>query len=131
MARERPGLTALGRAARLRCPLCGTSLRAGVVEIHRVCPGCGLRTDRGEPDYFLGAVMLNFVATELAIAAAVALVVALSWPHPPWATLLGVGLVLAVLAPVAGYPYSRTLWLAVDLQVRPPVFAGDAEAPDA
>lgn len=106
-------------------------MRAGLVEIHRVCPGCQLRTDRGEPDYFLGAVMLNFVATELAIAGAVAIAALLTWPEPPWAVLLGAGLILAIVAPVVGYPFSRTLWLAVDLQVRPPVFAWDRDAPDA
>ena len=25
------------------------------------CPGCGLRTDRGEVDYFIGGYLINFV----------------------------------------------------------------------
>jgi len=108
---------------RRRCPGCGGPLFDGWFRIAAVCPGCRLRTDHGEPDYFLGAVLLNLVLAELVPVVMVLGAVALTWPAPPWRALLGLGVTLAVIAPIVGYPYSKTLWLYVDMQVRPPVYA--------
>ena len=43
-----------------------------------------------------------------------------TWPSPPWDLLLYGGAVLMVIAPFLFYPFSKTLFLAVDLIVRPP-----------
>lgn len=89
-----------------------------------VCPGCGLLTDRGEHDYFLGAVLVNLVLAESIPVLAVVTIVALTAPAPPWTLLLWGGLALAVVAPVVGYPFSKTLWLYADMQFREPVYDG-------
>lgn len=117
---------ALARALRRRCPACGTRVFATWLRILPECAGCGLRTDRGEPDYFLGAVLLNLIASESVPLLAGVVLVAATWPAPPWAVVLWGGLALAVLAPVVGYPYSKTLWLFADMQFRRPVYAGEA-----
>ena len=54
------GLRMFARALGRRCPNCG----AGPVTVRWFglrpsCPRCGLRLDRGEHDYFLGAIVFN------------------------------------------------------------------------
>lgn len=110
----------LGRALRLRCPRCGAR---GVLEswfrLTPECPRCGLETDRGEEDHFLGAILLNFVAVETALAALGTLVIVATWPDVPWTAITVGGVVLAAAMPAATYPWSRLLYLAVDLKLRP------------
>jgi uncharacterized protein (DUF983 family) len=108
-------LTLLGRALLLRCPDCGhRRILDSWFRLKPHCPGCGLWLER-EEGYFLGAILCNLVASELLFVAGLALVVLLSWPTPPW-TALWVGSVAGmVLAPVIFYPFSKTLWLGLDL----------------
>jgi uncharacterized protein (DUF983 family) len=83
------------------------------------CSNCGLHFDRGESDYFYGSYLLNFVVAELvAVLAFVAGLIA-TWPSPPWNLLTAVTVVIAVVAPIALYPTTKALWLALDLMLRP------------
>ena len=51
------------RAVARRCPNCGASgIFASYTELRQSCPTCGLRLQRGESDYFIGAYLLNLVA---------------------------------------------------------------------
>lgn len=84
------------------------------------CPRCQLKLNRGEGDFFLGAYVLNFVAAELLLVGFLFLGVILTWPDVPWDLFLWLGAPLMVLGPIAFYPFSRTLWLALDLGMRPP-----------
>lgn len=119
------------RALRRRCPDCGTPVFETYFRMRAVCRRCRLLTDRGEPDYFLGAMLVNLMAAEGAAAALVLLGLLLTWPAVPWDPLLWTGLGLAVCAPVGFYPFSSVLWLAVDLRFRPPVRADEAAVPEA
>jgi uncharacterized protein (DUF983 family) len=111
----------LGRALRRRCPLCGGGgLFRGWVEPRPACPRCQLKLNRGEGDFFVGAYTVNFIATELLLAAFLLVGVLIRWPEVPWDLLLWVGAPLMVLGPVLSYPISRTVWLALDLTLRPP-----------
>ena len=83
------------------------------------CPVCGLELDRGESDYFYGAFLLNFVAAELVPVIVFVVALILTWPSPRWDVLTAVTAVLAVLAPIALYPTTKALWLALDLMLRP------------
>lgn len=83
------------------------------------CPSCHLKLDRGEPDYFLGAYTVNFVAAELMIVATGGVAIWATWPAVPWDALMW-GLILAMIpAPIVFYPFAKTLWLALDLTLRP------------
>jgi len=113
--------TALRWALRRRCPACGARVFDGWFRMRPVCPGCGLRTDRGEPDYFLGAVLVNLIAAEVVPVALVLMIIVITWPAPPWPLVFVGGIGLAVVAPIVGYPFSKTLWLFADLQFREPV----------
>jgi uncharacterized protein (DUF983 family) len=110
----------LGLALLLRCPLCGSrGLLAHWFRIRPVCRNCGLKTDRGEPDYFIGGYTVNFVTAELVAVGVLALVVFMRWPEVPWRGLMWGGALLMVLMPLLFYPHSRTIWLAIDLTFRP------------
>jgi uncharacterized protein (DUF983 family) len=119
----------LGRAVLLRCPACG----GGPVFLRWFrmapsCPSCGLRFTRGEPGYWLGAYFINLVAAETIFSLLLGGILWWTWPNPPWGALVWELGIAMVLAPVAVYPFSHTLFLAVDLLFRPPA-PEDYEAP--
>jgi uncharacterized protein (DUF983 family) len=110
----------LAWALRLRCPLCGGGpLRKSALHLVERCPKCGLRTERGQHDFFLGAMMLNLAISEGLLALLMVATVIVMWPDVPWTLLQTVGLVLAVVGPFVFYPYSKTLWMAFDLMLHP------------
>ncbi len=112
--------TLAGRALRLRCPSCGSGpLFESWLHMRPRCPGCGLRTERGEEGYVVGAYMFNIMAAELLWAALSLAVVWRTWPTPPWDLLLYGGGALMLGLPFLCYPFSKTLFLAFDLLFRP------------
>lgn len=128
---SRGALRALGRALLLRCPNCGAGglFRRWVV-MRESCPRCRLLFERGERDYFIGSYTLNFIGAEVAIVAVALILVLATWPDVPWRTIKYGLLAFIVPFPVFTYPFSKTLWLAIDLLFRPPTlgdFAGHGE----
>ena len=117
-----PGMTGPARAIRLRCPNCGNGrVMASWFRIRERCPACGLRYERDEEnEYWLGAYTLNFIVTEVLFAAGLLVVLVLTWPGPPWTAILWGGAAQMILTPIVFYPFSKTLWLAIDLMFRPP-----------
>jgi uncharacterized protein (DUF983 family) len=117
----------LGRAARLlgrgllrRCPNCGSrGLFRRWVVMADSCPGCHLKTDRGEDDYFIGSFVVNFVTAELLICAGALAGILLTWPDVPWTALKWSLIAIMIPVPVLFYPWAKTVWLAVDLTFRP------------
>jgi uncharacterized protein (DUF983 family) len=114
-------LRLFSRALRLRCPNCGGApLFERWLRIQDRCPACGLRTERGEEGYGVGAYMFNIMASEL-LWVAVGLGLAVwTWPDPPWDLLLYGGGILMIVMPFVCYPFSKTIFLAFDLLFRPP-----------
>lgn len=116
-----PAVRMLGRALLRRCPLCGSrDIFSRWVDPKDACPRCQLKLNRGEGDFFLGAYVLNFVAVELLLVVFLGLSVLLTWPDVPWERLIWIGAPLMIVAPILLYPVGRTVWLAVDLTMRPP-----------
>ena len=117
------------RALTLRCPHCGgRSVLASWFKLARACPRCGLRLERGESDYFLGGMMFNIALAEGLFVILLIATLVLTWPRVPW-TLLEYGAPAAmILAPIILYPFSRLVWLAFDLMLRP-VVPSDLESP--
>jgi len=110
----------LGRALLLRCPNCGGGpLPERWLRMRPRCPRCRLRTDRGEGDYFLGSMTVNLLASEAVWAGLFVAAVALTWPAVPWRALEFSGAALMVAMPFVLYPFTKTVWLAVDLMFRP------------
>ncbi len=113
-------ITLFLRALRLRCPSCGghpVILRWFMVSDN--CPVCGIRLQRGEEGYWVGAYMFNLIAAELVWAGSMVAIVWWTWPSPPWTGLLVGGVLLMVLMPVVFFPFSRLVLLAFDLVFRP------------
>jgi uncharacterized protein (DUF983 family) len=118
--RLRPG-TALLRALRLRCPHCGGG-PIFVTWSHLVpnCPVCGLGLERGEQGYWLGAYFFNLLAVETVFSVWVIAFLLWTWPDPPWKLFQITTTALMLAVPFAFFPYSKTLFLAFDLLIRPP-----------
>jgi uncharacterized protein (DUF983 family) len=119
---QRPPLTTLfGRALRLRCPNCGGGpVFVSWSRLVPNCPVCGLGFERGEQGYWLGAYFFNLMAMETIFSVWVAGFLILTWPSPPWGLFQATTLILMLLVPIGFFPYSKTLFLAFDLLVRPP-----------
>jgi hypothetical protein len=92
--------------------------------MRETCPGCHLILDRGETDYFLGGYTVNFIVAELLIVLGAAAGIVFTWPDVPWTLITWALVVLMIIAPLAFYPLSKSLWLALDLIFRP-VTLGD------
>jgi uncharacterized protein (DUF983 family) len=118
---SRRALTGFTRALRLRCPHCGGG-PIFVTWSHLVpnCPVCGLGLERGEQGYWLGAYFFNLMAVETVFSVWFVGFLVVTWPSPPWELFQISTIVLMVLVPVGFFPYSKTLFLAFDLLVRPP-----------
>lgn len=107
-------------ALRLRCPNCGGGpVRSSWLKRLAGCPVCGIRLDRGEHDYFIGAYMVNLIAAEVLLAVGLLAVLLATWPTPPWDTIQYGGVALMIVLPLVTYPFTELLWLAVDLVFRP------------
>jgi len=77
------------------------------------CPRCGLHFER-EQGYWAGALAINIIATGgLFSVVFVALLIA-TIPHIPVAPLLAILVPIAVLGPIVYYPFSKTVWVAID-----------------
>jgi len=83
------------------------------------CPQCGLPLERGEQGYQVGSYMFAIVAAELIFAGVFLTVLLLTWPDPPWDLLLYGGMGLMLVVPFLFFPFSKTLFLALDLLFRP------------
>lgn len=114
----------LARALVRHCPRCGSGrLFSRWFRMVERCPRCRFRfARRAEEGAFLGAYVLNLAVTEGALAAVlfgfIAVRATADTGGPLWPVFALGGLVAAVL-PVAFYPFSRTLWVAIDLAARP------------
>lgn len=108
------------RGMTMRCPHCGAGrLLETWFRFKRNCPGCGLRTDRGEEDFFLGGMMWNIVLAEGALLVLGVVVAVLSWPEVPWRALHWGGIALMLVVPFLFYPLSLNVWLASHILIRP------------
>jgi uncharacterized protein (DUF983 family) len=106
----------LRRALLLRCPECGSrGIFAHPWNLRDCCPRCGYPFTR-EEGYFLGAYGLNLVVSEIIGLGAVLVILFRSDLSELWQQVIAV--TAAILLPVLFYPFSRTLWMAVDLMTR-------------
>lgn len=111
----------LARGLVRRCPRCGAGrLFATWFRMVERCPGCRLQFER-EPDFFLGAYVVNLAVTEgLLLVGLFAYILVVANGHDlPVAPAVAVAVVLAVVGPLTFFPFSRTIWAAVDLAMRP------------
>ncbi len=112
----------IGRGLIRHCPLCGSGgLYESWFRMRERCPGCDYVFER-EEGFFLGAYTINLGITEglLIVVGVIPCIVYLAAnPGASAIPFLLAGLAVAVVAPVVFYPFSRTLWSAIDLIIRP------------
>jgi uncharacterized protein (DUF983 family) len=109
------------RAMILHCPRCGGGgIMRNYFNLKDRCPTCSLVFNRGESsDYWLGGFTINFIVAEFAAVILTVVFVLITLPDVPWNTVGFTALASATILPIAFFPFSRTLWLALDLFARP------------
>ncbi len=107
------------RGLTLACPVCGTRglFRRWVKMVER-CPTCHLRFERIE-GHWLGSLSINTVVSAVTLLAMVTAAMVITHADPPIPLLLGLCVAVAVILPVLLFPFTRTIWSAVDLLSRP------------
>jgi uncharacterized protein (DUF983 family) len=109
--------TVLGRARRLRCPVCGEGpMFSGWLTMNKRCSHCGLWFER-DTGYFLGSIYVNYAFTTV-IAASIYLVPML-WIGRPSVWLLVPVVGFCIVFPLYFFRYARCLWLSLDHYMSP------------
>jgi uncharacterized protein (DUF983 family) len=120
----------LWRGMTRRCPRCGTGkLFSRWFRMVERCPGCGYRFQR-EEGFQLGGYVINFGVTEGLVCLVVAVYIVAASANPDvaiWPVIVG-GFLAAVVTPVVFFPFSRTIWAAIDLALTPLTVIEQAEA---
>lgn len=129
--------TLFGRALARRCPYCGGGkIFSRYWSLKPICPTCEVTFER-EEGYFLGGYALNLVVSELlALGLAIWLLFGTRLRDLPLLPQEAIAITLAVAIPLALFPFSRTVWMALDLFLHPPdpkhqryLRAGDLQRP--
>jgi len=112
----------LGRAVRLRCAWCGA--RRGIIRSwfrrDDSCQTCGLSVQRGQEGFELGSASINAIVTFAAIIIAATISIVVTYPEiavVPLSIVLGA---VAIVLPIVLYPFTHTIWFAVELLMEPP-----------
>lgn len=111
----------LARGFAKRCPLCGGGgLFRRWLHMRERCPRCGYRFER-EEGLFLGAYVINLALVQvvLLLGALVYVAVLASERSVGAGPVVASGVGVAVAGPVLFYPFSRTIWSAIELIMRP------------
>ena len=109
------------RALVLRCPWCGSrrTFIHGWFRKYDRCRTCGIRWRR-EEGFELGAVTINTVLTFIVLTACMTVGFIVTSPDIPVLPMVLSLLGIAVLMPIVVYPFTFTIWLALDLAVHRP-----------
>lgn len=81
------------------------------------CPGCSYRFER-EEGFFLGAYVINLALGLGTCIAGIVIGFALVRPVPSAGVLATATAVAAGLVPIVAYPFTKTIWTAIDLIMR-------------
>ncbi len=105
--------SALGKGLRKRCPVCAEKdIFASFFTIREQCPNCGLEFER-EEGYWLGAMVVAMALVIITFTAIFLGGIALTWPDPPWTTLLIATVAANLVVPVVLYPWCMTAWMGI------------------
>src|SRR5690606_4317831 len=82
------------------------------------CPRCGLRFERID-GHWTGDLGMNTIVTFTAVFLTLIVGFAVTYPDVPGVRLFVCAVAVAGLVPLVFFPFSKTLWLAIDLMMRP------------
>ncbi len=83
------------------------------------CPRCALRFERID-GHLAGALGINTVASVIVVFIVGIAGFVLTFPELPLLPLVVTITTVAALFPILFYPFSKTIWTAIDLRIRPP-----------
>lgn len=107
----------LRRGLRLKCPACGeTALYQSTFKMRERCAHCQLIYER-EQGYFMGAIYLNVIVTEMLILGIY--LGSLIFTDGASDRVYLLMFVLAIVLPLLFYRFSRSLWLSLDQIISP------------
>jgi uncharacterized protein (DUF983 family) len=102
------------RGFTLRCARCGSGhLFEHYFTMVPDCPRCALHFER-EQGYWAGALAINIMVTGSVFAVLFVALLVATIPDIPVAPILAVLVPVAVILPIVNYPFSKTVWVAVD-----------------
>jgi uncharacterized protein (DUF983 family) len=109
----------LGRGLLKRCAVCGRGglFRRWFTMIER-CPRCGLRFERIE-GHWSGDLGINTIVSFGALFLTLIVGFAVTYPDVPGVALFLAAVSVALVVPLVFFPFSKTIWLAIDLMMRP------------
>jgi uncharacterized protein (DUF983 family) len=114
-------LRMLWRGATKRCARCGGGkLFRRWFTMAPDCPRCGLHFER-EQGYFTGAIAVNTIVIGGLFAVILVGTLIATAPDIPVVPLLAVVVPLMAIGPLAFYPFSKTIWVAVDMAFLQPL----------
>jgi uncharacterized protein (DUF983 family) len=118
----------LWRGMTKRCARCGSGrlFRRWFTMVDR-CPRCDLDFNR-EPGWVLGAMTINTVFMFIAIFATMFTGFVLTYPDIAVARVSIATVLAGTAAALIGYPFSKTVWIAIDLMMVPDLDQLDADA---
>jgi uncharacterized protein (DUF983 family) len=120
--------TILRRGFGKHCPVCGQgNLFRNWLRMQPVCPRCGFHFQR-VPGHWLGSWFLNICVAQTVVVLILIIGVASTYPDPPMLVITILTVIGALVAPVLFFPFSRPIWGALDLAMRPLEF-DDGVAP--
>jgi uncharacterized protein (DUF983 family) len=101
------------------CPVCGQGhlFRRWFRMIER-CPRCGLRFQRIE-GHWSGDLGINTIVSFGALFVTLIVGFAVTYPDVPGVPLFACAVGVGLIVPVLFFPFSKTVWLAIDLMMRP------------
>jgi uncharacterized protein (DUF983 family) len=113
MKRDRRSIiNTLWRCLTLRCPVCGqSSIVERPFQIKHHCTSCNALFKR-EDGFFVGAIMVNVVTTEVVILALY--LICLPIINSNEQLVITILLTVALLFPIAFYHFSWSIWLGFD-----------------
>ena len=77
------------------------------------CPRCGLHFER-ESGYWTGALAINTILVGGLFTIVFVIALVLTVPDVPVAPLLAIVVPIVLIGPLVAYPFSKTLWVAID-----------------
>ena len=113
--------TMLVRGLFRRCARCGGkgAFYTGWIKKSDRCKTCGFKWERNLEGFQLGAAAMNIIMTGGSLLFVMAIGVVATYPEiPTWPLVSIVGSV-ALIVGIGGFPTSYTVWLAIDLRLRP------------
>ena len=105
----------VGRSITRRCPRCaGRGIFANWAALEEFCPTCGFKFER-EPGYWVGALIINMAVALFVFLLTMVGGMVLFWPDVPWNLLSAATIGVMLVVPIAFYPWSKGIWMAIEL----------------